>query len=50
MTAEEGWARTREALIEAMRRAPEKVTASDARSIFEHRGYRLLDQLLWQTL
>lgn len=39
-------ARTREALIEAMGRALEKLTAMDARSFFEHRGYRALGQLL----
>jgi transposase len=39
-------ARTREALIEAMGRALETVTASDARGFFEHRGYRLLAQTL----
>jgi len=39
-------ARTREALIEAMGRALEAVTASDARGFFEHRGYRLLAQTL----
>jgi transposase len=39
-------ARTHEALIEAMGRALETVTASDARGFFEHRGYRLLAQTL----
>lgn len=39
-------ARSREALIEAMGRALEAVTASDARGFFEHRGYRLLAQPL----
>ena len=39
-------ARTREALIEAMGRALEAVTAQDARGFFEHRGYRAAAQLL----
>ncbi len=39
-------ARTRETLIEAMGRALDAVTASDARGFFEHRGYRLLAQPL----
>jgi transposase len=39
-------ARTREALIEAMGRALEAVTAKDARGFFEHRGYRAAAQLL----
>jgi transposase len=39
-------ARTREALIEAMGRALETVTASDARGFFEHRGYCPLAQPL----
>lgn len=39
-------ARTREALLEAMGRALDAVTASDARSFFEHRGYRPLAQPL----
>jgi transposase len=39
-------ARTREALIEAMGRTLEMLTARDARNFFEHRGYRALDQLL----
>ncbi len=43
-------ARSREVLIEAMGRALEKLTARDARRFFEHRGYRALGQLLWQTL
>ncbi len=43
-------ARTREALIEAMGRALEAVTASDARSFFEHRGYRAKAHLLRQAL
>jgi len=39
-------ARTREALIEAMGRALDAVSASDVRGFFEHCGYRTLDQLL----
>jgi transposase len=39
-------ARTREALIEAMGRALDAVTADDARGFFEHRGYRASAQLL----
>ena len=39
-------ARTREALLEAMGRALDAVTASDARGCFEHRGYRPLAQPL----
>ena len=39
-------ARTCEALLEAMGRALEAVTANDARSFFEHRGYRATVQLL----
>jgi sugar phosphate isomerase/epimerase len=39
-------ARTREALIEAMGRALEAVTAKDAHGFFEHRGYRAAAQLL----
>jgi transposase len=39
-------ARTREALIEAMGRALDAVTAEDARGFFEHRGYRLPAQSL----
>ena len=38
--------RTREALIEAMGRALEAVSAEDARGFFEHRGYRLQAQPL----
>ncbi len=38
--------RTREALIEAMGRALEAVTAKDAHGFFEHRGYRAAAQLL----
>ncbi len=37
---------TREALLEAMGRALEAVTVSDARGFFEHRGYRPLAQPL----
>jgi transposase len=40
-------ARTREALIEAMGRALEAVTAGDARGFFKHCGYRTPAQLLW---
>jgi transposase len=39
-------ARTREALLEAMGRALNAVTADDARGFFEHRGYRASAQLL----
>ena len=39
-------ARTREALLEAMGRALEAVTANDARGFFEHRGYHATAQLL----
>ncbi len=39
-------ARSREVLIEAMGRALEVLTVSDARGFFEHRGYRALGQLL----
>ena len=39
-------ARTREALIEAMGRALDEVTAGDARGFFEHRGYRVAAHLL----
>ena len=39
-------ARTREALIEAMGRTLEMLTARDAHNFFEHRGYRALGQLL----
>jgi transposase len=39
-------ARTREALIEAMGRALDAVTAKDARGFFEHRGYRAPAHLL----
>ncbi len=34
-------ARTREALVEAMSRALDAVTARDARGFFEHCGYRV---------
>ena len=36
-------ARTREALVEAMGQALETVTVRDARSFFEHCGYRLTE-------
>jgi transposase len=39
-------ARTREALVEAMGRALEAVTARDACGFFGHCGYRTIDQLL----
>ena len=39
-------ARSREVLLEAMGRALEMLTARDARSFFEHRGYRAVGQLL----
>ena len=39
-------ARTREALVEAMGRALDAVTANDARGFFGHCGYRSVDQLL----
>jgi transposase len=39
-------ARTREALLEAMGWALDAVTADDARSFFEYRGYRASAQLL----
>lgn len=39
-------ARTREALIEAMGRALDAVSARDARGFFGHCGYRTVDQLL----
>jgi transposase len=38
--------RTREALLEAMGRALDAVTANDARGFFEHRGYRATAQPL----
>ena len=38
--------RTREALLEAMGRSLDAVTASDAQGFFEHRGYRPLAQPL----
>jgi transposase len=37
-------ARSREALVEAMGKALDAVTAQDARGFFEHCGYRALDQ------
>jgi hypothetical protein len=39
-------ARTREGLVEAMGRALDAVTSTDARGFFEHRGYRAMGQLL----
>ncbi len=39
-------ARTREALIEAMGRALDAVSARDARGFFGHCGYSSVDQLL----
>jgi len=39
-------ARTHQALIEAMGRALDAVTASDARGFFEHCGYRAKAHLL----
>ena len=39
-------ARTREALIEAMGRTLDAVTARDARNFFERRGYRASGHLL----
>jgi transposase len=39
-------ARTREALLEAMGKALDAVTTTDARGFFEHRGYRATAQLL----
>ena len=39
-------ARTHEALIEAMGRALEAISAEDARGFIEHRGYRLPAQSL----
>jgi len=39
-------ARTREALLEAMGRTLQMLTARDARNFFEHRGYRAMGQLL----
>ena len=39
-------ARTRSALVEAMGRALDAVTARDARAFFAHRGYRTVDQRL----
>ncbi len=40
-------ARTREALVEAIGSALSAVTSSDARSFFEHCGYRMSVQSLW---
>jgi transposase len=39
-------ARTREALVEAMGRSLDALTARDARGFFEHCGYHVLGQLL----
>jgi hypothetical protein len=39
-------ARTREALLDAMGRALDALTASDARGFFEHRGYCQMAQPL----
>ncbi len=39
-------ARTRESLVEAMGSALDAVTARDAQGFFEHRGYRVVAQLL----
>ena len=39
-------ARTRQALMEAMGRALDAVTANDARGFFEHRGYHATAQPL----
>jgi transposase len=39
--------RTREALIEAIGSAPSAVNSEDARSFFEHCGYRMPVQSLW---
>ena len=39
-------ARTREALVDALRHALEAVTGGDARGFFEHCGYRVLGQPL----
>jgi transposase len=39
-------ARTREALVEAMGKSLDAVTAGDAQGFFEHRGYRVAAQLL----
>lgn len=43
-------ARIREALVEAIGRVLDTVTARDARSFFEHCGYRLPSQPLLQPL
>jgi len=42
----EAWARTREALIEAMGWALSAFTSKDARGFFDHRGYHATVQLL----
>jgi len=43
-------ARSREALIEAMGRSLDAVTASDARGFFEHRGYHATAQPVTEAL
>jgi transposase len=43
-------ARTREALVEAIGLALSAVSSKDARSFFEHCGYRIPVQSLWWTL
>jgi transposase len=43
-------ARTHEAVVEAMGRALDAVTAWDARGFFEHHGWRVVGQGLCQTL
>jgi hypothetical protein len=40
-------ARTREALVEAIGLALSAVSSKDARSFFEHCGYRMPVQSLW---
>jgi transposase len=43
-------ARTKEALVEAIGSALSAITSRDARNFFEHCGYRMSVQSLWQTL
>ena len=43
-------ARSRKALVEAMGKALDAVTARDARRFFEHCGYCALGQLFWSVL
>jgi transposase len=43
-------ARTKEVLVEAIGSALSAVTPADARAFFEHCGYRMPVQSLWQTL